>query len=186
MVSLDKRQKQLLKVALPLALLTLTLYAADGLYRKISPSLEAGREKAYRARLDSLSATLCPDPVHIQELPEIGEQIEVFCRGSFLVLTRYSIFGYQSEIDLLVAYNPDEKRVISVELLGHGETPGLGDAIEPDQSPWLLEFSGVGYYPSIGVDLRPNRVSTISGATITTQALIEGLSEKLNLETFYE
>ena len=49
--------------------------------------------------------------------------------------------GYSGEIHLLVAIWADGS-VAGVRVLSHKETPGLGDYIEENRSPWVHQFDG--------------------------------------------
>ena len=49
--------------------------------------------------------------------------------------------GYSGKIHLLVGVYFDG-RVAGVRAIKHAETPGLGDAIEIQKSPWVLDFDG--------------------------------------------
>ena len=47
--------------------------------------------------------------------------------------------GYNGNIELLVAINYDGN-LAGVRVVGHKETPGLGDAIEESRSDWITKF----------------------------------------------
>ena len=57
------------------------------------------------------------------------------------ILTAVAPDGYGGAIRLLVAVRHDG-RLYGVRVLQHRETPGLGDAIEADRSPWIHQFDG--------------------------------------------
>jgi len=64
-------------------------------------------------------------------------------------LCRSSVRGYAGTIELLVL--PDElpvgsngkTQIVAVRVLAHRETPGIGDFITTDKSPWVLGFAGL-------------------------------------------
>ena len=49
--------------------------------------------------------------------------------------------GYGGAIELIVGVNRDG-RIAGVRVVAHRETPGLGDAIDPDKSDWLKALRG--------------------------------------------
>ena len=57
-------------------------------------------------------------------------------------------------------------RISGLRVLRHEETPGLGDFIEGD---WLQQF----------VHQPPEDVDTVTGATITSRAVIRALTARL-------
>ena len=72
--------------------------------------------------------------------------------------------GYGGDIDMLVAFT--ETRIHGVRVIRHQETPGLGDFIDGE---WMFQFE---HQP-------PDTVDTVTGATITSRAVIRALSAHL-------
>ncbi|MBI5694477.1 MAG: RnfABCDGE type electron transport complex subunit G [Nitrospirae bacterium] len=83
--------------------------------------------------------------------------------------------GYSSYIKLLVAVNPDYK-VTGIEVLGHAETPGLGDRIQED---WFKsQFTGKGVDNLVVVKQETDTdIQAISGATISSRAVTLGVKD---------
>lgn len=97
------------------------------------------------------------------------------CNG--LVLARGVTRGYGGPIHLLAAlqlYAPrpdtDQHRVVidGVRVTRHQETPGIADFISRPDGPWLAQLDSLEAGALI-------RVDTMSGATITSQAILRGL-----------
>jgi len=61
-------------------------------------------------------------------------------------------------------------RLLGARVTGHRETPGLGDFIDLDTSPWMLRFA----------DTKPLAVDAVSGATITSEAVKRGVQQMLD------
>lgn len=73
--------------------------------------------------------------------------------------------GYGGAISLLVAIDATH-RVTGVRVVDHHETPGIGDVIEPNRTSWILGFGS-----------RDGDIDAVTGATITTRAVIAAVGE---------
>jgi len=81
-------------------------------------------------------------------------------------LRRTEIQGYAGEIRLLAAFG-NGGRLLGARVAEHRETPGLGDFIDVDKSPWMRRFAPT---PPLAVD-------AVSGATITSEAVKRGIQQ---------
>jgi electron transport complex protein RnfG len=90
--------------------------------------------------------------------------------------------GYSGPIRLLVGIF-DDGRVAGVRVVGHRETPGLGDAIESDRSDWILDFAGrsLGDPPEAGWSVKRDGgvFDQFTGATITPRAVTRAVRDAL-------
>ena len=89
--------------------------------------------------------------------------------------------GFQDTIALLYGYRPDEKNVVGMEILESRETPGLGDKIYKD-AVFVSGFSALSVEPEIvavkkGTKSRPNEIDAITGATISSKAVVRIINE---------
>ena len=89
--------------------------------------------------------------------------------------------GFQDTIALLYGYLPGEKHVVGMEILESRETPGLGDKIYKD-ADFVAEFSALSIEPEIvavkkGTGSQPNHVDAITGATISSKAVVRIINE---------
>lgn len=91
--------------------------------------------------------------------------------------------GYSGPISLLVGLRPDGE-IIGVRVLGHRETPGLGDRIEHRRSDWIGQFSGTSPHRPPAEQWRSTRrggeFDTLSSATITSEAVIGAVRRLLD------
>lgn len=83
--------------------------------------------------------------------------------------------GFQDAISLIFGYDPATQQLLAMKILGHKDTPGLGDRIEKDTA-FTSQFGRaqapmVAVKPGTGGDDRRN-VHTITGATISSKAVI--------------
>lgn len=83
--------------------------------------------------------------------------------------------GYSSYIQLLVAVDPEYK-VTGIEVMGLGETPGLGDRVLED---WFKDqFKGKGVDNLVVVKHETDTdIQAISGATISSRAVTKGVKD---------
>lgn len=90
--------------------------------------------------------------------------------------------GYSGEIKLLVGILADG-RISGVRVVGHRETPGLGDYIEIGKNPWIRQFDGkaLGTPPVEAWKVRKDggRFDYFAGATITPRAVIKAVRKAL-------
>jgi electron transport complex protein RnfG len=88
--------------------------------------------------------------------------------------------GFQDQIDVLFGYDPARERVVGMHILASRETPGLGDKIFKDDD-FVAIFRDLAIEPSIVVvkDGRdqPNEVDAITGATISSKAVVKIINE---------
>jgi electron transport complex protein RnfG len=83
--------------------------------------------------------------------------------------------GYSGDIDLIVGINSDGT-IAGVRVLGHKETPGLGDKAELKKSDWVLGFEGRSLAnPTLdGWAVKKDKgvFDQFTGATITPRAVV--------------
>jgi electron transport complex protein RnfG len=82
--------------------------------------------------------------------------------------------GFQELLTLMIGFDPSTGALTGYKVLDQKETPGLGDKVEVDKS-FGAQFAGR-IVPIKGVKLvvagNPNQVQTITGATISSRAVI--------------
>lgn len=88
--------------------------------------------------------------------------------------------GFQDTIKLLYGFDPGRQRVIGMDVLESRETPGLGDKIFKDRE-FVANFRDLAVSPAVVAVKRgrsqPNEVDAISGATISSQAVVRIINE---------
>lgn len=87
----------------------------------------------------------------------------------------YSGNGFQGKIKLMIGLSDDINKINSIEVLEQSETPGLGTKIL--ESPYKDQYNGLVTTPAIklvkGVETsNPNEVQSITGATISSRAVV--------------
>jgi electron transport complex protein RnfG len=89
--------------------------------------------------------------------------------------------GFQDTIAILYGYKPEQKMVVGMEVLESRETPGLGDKIYKDLE-FVGGFSALSTEPEIvavkkGTKSKPNEIDAITGATISSKAIVRIINE---------
>ena len=84
--------------------------------------------------------------------------------------------GFQDTIALIYGFDPKKKAIIGMEILDSRETPGLGDKIGYDEH-FRANFKALEVEPNIelvkrGEKTAPNQVDAITGATISSRAVV--------------
>lgn len=91
--------------------------------------------------------------------------------------------GYQAEIKILVAVKPDLETLWGIEIIESSETPGLGARINSQE--FKSSFQGLIAIPKVilvkRAPQRHNEVEAISGATISSRAVIKIINETLEV-----
>jgi electron transport complex protein RnfG len=97
------------------------------------------------------------------------------------VLLPVTARGYEGPIELLVAISVDG-RLLGSKVLQQQETPGLGDLIERQRSPWLQGFDGKALSDdeaSWTLRAEGGQFDQIAGATVTSRAVKDALQRAL-------
>jgi electron transport complex protein RnfG len=143
-------------------------------YAKTSPIMY---ENAVREKETALKR-LMPDADKIEKLGDWSihdKHSEYFIAKKDNALIGYIIQsygkGYSSYINTLIAVDKDFK-VQRINILGHAETPGLGDEIETES--FINQFTGkdMEHLKVVKTETTEN-IQAISGATISSRAVTE-------------
>jgi electron transport complex protein RnfG len=108
------------------------------------------------------------------ELYEVREEGEL---RAYIVETRGK--GYSSIIPVYAAVSPDLV-VQKINVLSHGETPGLGDEIMEDWFQAQYEGKDLEHLEVIKGETE-DRIQAITGATISTRAITQGVRDAVLL-----
>jgi len=101
---------------------------------------------------------------------------------SAVILRATAPDGYSGAIHLLIGIHADG-RLAGVRVLGHRETPGLGDKIELAKSAWIRSFDGksLSNPGEDGWAVKKDRgeFDQFAGATITPRAVVKAVHKAL-------
>ncbi|MGV6850704.1 MAG: electron transport complex subunit RsxG [bacterium] len=91
--------------------------------------------------------------------------------------------GYSGTIKLLIGIQPNGE-LSGVRVIAHTETPGLGDAIHQDRSPWILGFTGKSLKQpedsAWAVKRDGGAFDQFTGATISPRAVVGAVHRTLS------
>ena len=103
-------------------------------------------------------------------------------KPSAVILRATGPDGYSGAIHLLIGIQADG-RLAGVRVLGHRETPGLGDKIELAKSAWIRSFDGksLSNPGEDGWAVKKDRgeFDQFAGATITPRAVVKAVHKAL-------
>lgn len=92
--------------------------------------------------------------------------------------------GFADMLRIIYGFDGVGKMVIGYEVLDSKETPGLGDKIYKDKH-FVSNFTALAVDPKIepvktGKKTKPNQVETITGATISSKAIVRAMQKSLD------
>ena len=115
------------------------------------------------------------DPALIYRVYAAGEPV-----AALIAVTARD--GFSGPIRILVGVDIDGV-VTGVRILKHGETPGLGDKIEPTRSDWIHQFEGRSLADPVtsrwAIKHDGGDFDQLTGASITPRAVIGALRDTL-------
>lgn len=97
--------------------------------------------------------------------------------------------GYEDTVRVMYGYSPDEQQIIGFTVVSSSETPGLGDEINSEsfqeqfsdlELPLASDFSELEEELRVveaGSDAGPAEIEAISGATVSSQAVADGIQQ---------
>ena len=172
--------KYILKLSLTLLLITgLVAAALAGVNAVTKDRIAAVQEEKINAAIGALF----PDSASVRRLAEgeyrdeTGTVTAVYAaQGGWAIEVRPSGFG--GEITLMVGVS-SLSEVTGVQVISHAETPGLG-AVAADKTAAGEDFrnSFVGHSGTLTV----GDIDALTGATITSQAVVDGVNTALACE----
>ena len=126
-----------------------------------------------RQVFDPLLGNKTPSPAYLATLQG---------KPAAVILQATAPDGYSGSIQLLIGIHADG-RLAGVRVVGHKETPGLGDKIELAKSPWINSFVGQSLQSpdSAGWAVKKDggQFDQFAGATITPRAVVKAVHKAL-------
>lgn len=126
--------------------------------------------------------TLAPDALLGNRRPSLAYPARKNGQTVAVVLEALAPDGYAGEIRLIVGIRSDGQ-INGVRVTAHKETPGLGDYIEIQKSPWIRQFENTSLkQPSPEqwkVRKDGGRFDAMAGATVTPRAVVAAVQRSL-------
>jgi len=179
-------RKMIIVLTAVMALSGLVLAAT---YTSLSPRIESNRVAALNASLASVFADQVSDvaDLEFEELDTDGPTVYRGTTGEGTLLgyaVRVQTQGYGGTITMLAGVAPDLETILGIEVVEQIETPGLGGNITSES--FKQQFEGLStdepieYVKNIEPSKADNEIQAISGATITTKAVVNGVNSTLD------
>jgi electron transport complex protein RnfG len=156
-------------------------------YSGLTDRIEENRIAALNASLAAIfEGRADADEIDFEELDSDGP---VIYRGSAAGQTlgyavRLETQGYGGTITMLVGLSEDAETIRGISIVEQVETPGLGGNITRDE--FREQFEGldasaqISYVKNIEPDPAANEIQALSGATITSSAIVSGINGQLD------
>ncbi len=175
--------KEMLKITITLiGIFVVSGIIMAGVFAKTAPIMAEAQKKEKEEALK----LLMPDADAIREAGKwdpFGKHAEYYeaRKGSEAIGYLASTYGkgYSSYISILVSVDPS-MTVKKISILGHGETPGLGDEIEQEYFKKRYEGKTIEQLEVVKTE-GTDKISAISGATISSRAVTNGVREAVKL-----
>ncbi|TVQ38831.1 MAG: FMN-binding protein [Spirochaetaceae bacterium] len=149
----------------------------------LSPLIELNRERALQASLAALFADV-EDPTFEQLDVDVIDIYRGVDSEDQLIgyAVRITAAGYNGPINMLIGLTPELTQIEGLQVVENLETPGLGGRITENQ--FRGQFRGLNPTRAIRTvrnvepDPEANEVQAISGATISTNAVVEAINRR--------
>lgn len=192
---LPELSRSMLKNSLVLALFAAITVAVVAITQQGTQSRIAEAERAAQIRAlgeilpaDSYDNELLEDVIYLNE-PLLGHRTETPAylasnqgKPTAVILQVNAPDGYSGSISLLVGIMRDGT-LSGVRVTQHRETPGLGDQIELNKSPWIKSFDGKSLTNpkrrGWAVKKDQGDFDQFAGATITPRAVVAAVHKAL-------
>ena len=177
--------KDMIKVTLGLVVIFIAAGLIMGLtYMKTSPVRFIAEKKEHEEALKQM-APEATDPIHAAGKWTVHKKEREYYAATaggktIAYIADTAGKGYSSFIPMLVSLDTDLK-IKDVNILHHGETPGLGDQVE-DRKLFLDQFKGKALPQLVLIkgETKEN-IQAITGATISSRAVTNGVRDAVQM-----
>ena len=121
---------------------------------------------------------------YVEEMPDGATSYTVYTVSENGAVVGYCVqlaaSGFGGDVSLMVGYRADGS-ILGVQIVSHSETPGLGAKVEEEAH--LSQYNGKS--GELALDKDGGDVDAISGATISSRAVLEGVNEATKIVKNY-
>ena len=179
--------KQILKLSVTLLLITaITAAALAGVNAMTKDKIAAAKE----AKTNQAILTLFPGSTDIRSLAAAeytdttGTVKQVFTTDNGLALEVHPS-GFGGEITLMVGIRQD-RSIVGIQVISHTETPGLGAVAAANNAAGETFRNSFTELPAGTSSVTVTDIDALSGATITSQAIVDGVNAALACQILQE
>ncbi len=126
--------------------------------------------------------TLAPEPLLGTRAPSTAYRARFKGAARAVAFSALAPDGYNGSISLLIAVR-DDGDLAGVRVIAHRETPGLGDYIEIERTPWIRGFEGKSLDAPVSARWKVKKdggdFDQVSGATVTPRAVVKAVRKGL-------
>lgn len=118
-----------------------------------------------------------------QKFPAVDEMFKVIAAGKECYAFVVSPIGYRAPINMMVVIDAEQNDIMGIKVMQQDETPGWGE--------WLAETWFTDRFKGKSVDKylkraileaeEPNEIVQITSATVTTQAVLNGVNSAMGI-----
>ncbi len=167
--------KEIVKISVTLAIVAfVSALTLSGINVLTAPRIEENIRIQHQAILSEFFPEM--GEATQQELDDVVYDV-VFCQDDQLlgILARGEVEGYSGVITYYLVLT-DDGEIGGISILSHTETPGIGTIIEEEH--FHEQFYGIHYLEDVQIG---ENVDIVTGATISTEALIKSIDEVLTV-----
>ncbi|MGV0954265.1 MAG: electron transport complex subunit RsxG [Fluviibacter sp.] len=129
---------------------------------------------------------LPPEPALGQRFDSQVYRARMHGKPAGLILEVIAPDGYSGDIKMLVGLDAKGK-LLSVRVVEHKETPGLGDYIDPKKDrnkshPWITQFENLPALSDVQWHVKKDggQFDSVAGATVTPRAVVKAVHKAVN------
>jgi len=155
-------------------------------YGGLTDRIEANRVAALNASLAAIfEGQASAEAIDFEQLEAEDQTIYRASAGGDVLgyAVRIQTPGYGGPITMLVGLSPNTEEIIGISVVEQVETPGLGGNITQEafrgQFEELSANEPITYVKNVDPMKEDNQVQALSGATITSEAVVDGINEHL-------
>mgnify|MGYP000007534210 CR=1 FL=1 len=124
---------------------------------------------------------LPPEPALGQRFPSLAYRARMNGKPAGLIIEAIAPDGYSGDIKMLIGLDA-KGNLLSVRIIEHKETPGLGDYIDPKKDrnknrPWITQFDNLPALSDVQWHVKKDggQFDAYAGATITPRAVVKAV-----------
>lgn len=87
--------------------------------------------------------------------------------------------GYAGDVVIMIGVDRKSTEILGLEVVSHGETPGVGAQVEKEQ--FRKQWRGLGSQTPVSLRHDGGEIDAITGATFTSHAVIDGTNQVIEL-----